>query len=252
MIGLTDIKKYLGIDSGNEILDSTENALRDRLTSPFYGYFIIAWLLVNWRIVYAAFFINQAILMQKTGLMRNEYLQSIIPSHSTLAWWLNFLLLPFILTCLAFWVFPVFTRRFFRKSISNKLVLKGIEIHEISKVTIAQTDLVQQKTTLLKEEAKKAKEEKETLESAPEIIWQKDFDIFAKTRYYKSFDSIINSVYQRNGISNNIDKDLLVYADSNGVVEIKTLGGYNRVSFTPKGRFFLKKYSELKGTQDTF
>ncbi len=126
-----NIKSVLG--ASNEFLDSAEIALNERITSPFYGYFVVAWLLFNWRLLYDAFFVDQEILYKKTGLLRSEYLNSLFPNPLSVEFVAHSLVFPLLLTILFFWIFPYGTRIFYRKSIKNQIELKIIELQETQK-----------------------------------------------------------------------------------------------------------------------
>lgn len=244
--------EFFGVGQGNEVFDSTELALKDRLSSPFYGYFILFWSLINWRIIYAALFIDQDILLKKTGLMRNQYIDAITPNwHQFMFWW-TFFIAPVLLMFFAFWVMPYATRLFFRKNLKNGFALKIIELTETTKATQAKSNLVQQETALIKSEIKKAQEEKKAEEETPEVVWEREFRTFRHSRFFKKFKQIIDVVYEYRGRmspaqpGSQVERDVLVYTDSNGLVILKPIDfGGTEIQLTDKGKYFVKKFSEL-------
>lgn len=242
------LKDFLGIGGGNELIDSTKLALEDRIASPFYGYFLISWILINWKLIYVAFFIDQGILFEKTGLLRNQYLDSLALPNI----WIHFFIEPFLITILLFWVFPYATRIFFTKNIRNKITLKVIELRETSRSTKAKTELVQEETSLLKEEIEKAHEQKKAETETPEIIWDKEFKKFQSSKLFKEFNQIVDSIYEYQGYVTydtfTINKDILVYADSNGLINLSS--DNRRIELTKKGKHFLKKFSELNANYE--
>lgn len=250
------IKDFLG--GSNEFVESATIAAEDRITSPFYGYFLISWFLVNWRLPYAAFFVDEEKLFERSGLLRNEYLDLLTPAHSiypfnvSATFVLHFFVYPFILTLFFFWVSPLVTRHFFRKNIRNKKQLKVIELQESREIKEKELEIEKQKTAIVEERVERAKTASET----PEVIWFQDFEIFKESKLFDKFQQIIDSVYKHGGRIRSrteesvrvfeIDNDLLVYADSNELIEIDQVT--RKITLRDKGRFFVKKYSELKNT----
>lgn len=244
------LKDALGIGEDNDVYDSTRIALAERATSPFYGYFLISWLLINWQLVYAAFFIDQSILQDSLGLLRIEYLRELIPPSSGYVFWLHFFVFPFIVTIFAFWVFPYMTRVFYRKSINNQIQLKRIELQETSRATKEKTDLAKEETALIKQSVQKVRAEKKAKTDAPEVLWERDFQSFKTSPLYSKFDFIIRSIYERNGdiiVESaftgpplfQIPKDILAYAHTNDLVTMDKIKG--KIELTAKGKFFVKK-----------
>ncbi len=247
---IKSIKDFFGEE--NELVTSTNDAIQERISSPFYGYFLFTWLLTNWKLVYAAFFLNQEEVFIKTGLLRNEYLETLFPKNWEI--FLNFVLIPIFLTFLIFWVFPYGTRLFFRKNIKNKKALKIIELQESQKEKKEEKELVQQETALIKEEIEKAKEEKKAAEENPEILWERDFKAFQKLALFRKFKQILDAIYENDGQTKahynsltqsydfKVDTDILIYSDTNGLI---SLGQGAGIALTKKGRFFAQRHSEL-------
>ena len=60
---------------GNEIVDSFKSDLRERMTSPVYGIFIISWLALHWKFIFTMFFVSEDKILEKTFLLKHEYLE---------------------------------------------------------------------------------------------------------------------------------------------------------------------------------
>jgi len=248
-----DVSKLLG--DKNEVVQSTGEALEERITSPFYGYFLLSWVLYNWYFLYVALFVDQELIFQQTSLLRNEYLLSFFANFSLFKILIQFFFAPLLLTILFFWFFPFVTRPFFRKNLRNKKVLKLIELEENQEEVKKEIELVQSQTELLKEEAEKAKEVKKASKEDPTIVWEIEFEEFKKNKYlYEKFSQIVEAVYIHNGETTvphqyfpeqnsfQVEKDILAFVDSNELV--KLIKG--NISLTNKGKYFVKKYSELQ------
>jgi hypothetical protein len=233
------------IGEKHEITESIREALEDRVVSPFYGYFIVSWLLVNWNYIYVALFTSSESILQQKNLLRDEYLfQEVLPSHLIeLTYWLDFFVLPFILTFVAFWFMPLVTRIFFRQHIKNKIINEGIRAEEMAAEINAEE-------RVLEAEVSKAKVEHEAEQTDPKILWQKHFQNFKQHKVFSKFDKLIKHFYEYNGFiayndnwtESRLDQDILVYSDVNGLIEIDE----NTFILTQKGKAFVKYYSDEK------
>lgn len=248
---LNNLKEFFG--ETNEVVQSTQIAVSDRLSSPFYGYFIIAWIVTNWHFLYISFFIDQEKLFEKTGLLRNEYLFSILPQYQELQFWWKFFILPLALTILFFWVFPYGTRVFYRKSIRNQKALQIIELQENREKTVAEKKLVKEEKSLIKEEVARAKEEKRAAKETPEIIWEKEVETLSMD--YNStaaIKNVIKAIYETEGnfvTSGGIMTDWqtrilpqhLARVDVLGLINISS---NNKLSLTNKGKYVVRRLQD--------
>ncbi|KKT74217.1 MAG: hypothetical protein UW71_C0031G0002 [Parcubacteria group bacterium GW2011_GWB1_44_7] len=91
--------------NGNEILGSIHEAIKERFFSPFYGTFIISWLIFHWKFVYTAFFVSEEKIWESAGLLKNDYLSETFFDFSSLHFYISWIL-PFVLTYLIIWRFP--------------------------------------------------------------------------------------------------------------------------------------------------
>lgn len=239
------LRKVIG--EKHEVPESIREALKDRVTSPFYGYFIISWLLVNWNYLYTALFVGGEEILERESLLRDEYLlQEVLPVHyKSWTYWIDFLILPFVITCVVFWFMPFLTRIFLRQHIRNKIKNEKIRNKELEAE-------IKSETKVLQAEVEQAKVEKEAEKISPELNWKRDYNMFKSSNLYKSFDRLIDSVYKYNGLIStggwdagtgnwefSIPQDLLVYIDINGIVTKKG----NKIELTPKGREFIRLYT---------
>lgn len=242
-----DLKDILGLSDGNELVASAEIALSERIASPFYGYFLISWLIINWKIIYVAFFLDQQYLFEKTGLLRNEYLQTIIPPFGPQYLW-QFLLEPTILAWAILWLFPYGTRVFYRKSLRNKKALKVIELRELRKEQQQRVELTKTETELFESELEKKRIEKVAASESPELLWENEYKEFEKSYLYGKFREIIESIYKHSGYVSYVNEkyistDMLAFADTRDLIQFVE-GSSNQIKLTPKGKFFASKFLE--------
>lgn len=235
------LKEFVGISDQNELLASAEMALSDRLASPFYGYFIISWLLVNWSLVYAALFINQEILFDKTGLLRTEYVTLFIPNVSSTDFWLQFIIGPIALSIIAIFFAPYGTRVFYRQSVRNRVALKVIELQELRQERKEEVALAKDETALIKSELDRAKIEREAARENPEVLWEQEFKKFLKNlpEVFKLPD--LQQYAYANTYLSDSQKQRLAYLHLIGLINFYDP---HHVELTEKGKFFLRRYIE--------
>jgi len=233
---ITDSFKSI-IGEKHEVTEAIREALEDRVVSPFYGYFIISWLLVNWDYIYIALFVNTEFIYQKTGLLRNEYLfQEILPTHLVgWSYWLDFLIIPFIFTCVAFYIMPFLTRKFYRQHIRNKIKNEQIRADEMEAEIKAETKV-------LKAEVEQAEVKEKAAKTTPEVLWRNEYSKFKDNPLHKIFDTLIEHYYEHNALiatnTKRIRNDLLVYCDVNKLITID----HEYFELTEKGKEFVKLY----------
>lgn len=229
----------------NEFISSTQMALEERITSPFYGYFFVSWFLWNWQLFYVAFFLDQRNVFEKTGLLRNEYLISLFPDSYSFELLLHFFIGPLVLTVLFFWLFPYGTRLFFRKSIKNQKALRVIELQESQQETREEKSLVKAETALIKEKIEKAKEEKKAKDETPEVLWEEEFEnLFVNNRFeFSKLEKLQNYAYTTMYLADSQIKEISFFHIA-GLFEFAD--NKAKIILTNKGKFFLKRFVETK------
>jgi hypothetical protein len=237
------------LGTGNELVDSVSLSVEDRLTSPFYGYFITSWMIINWRLIYIAFFVRGEDIYKKTGLISNEYLFLNVPTFGTWTWLLHFFVYPFTVTLFIFWIMPFVTRPYFRKNIKNRKALKLIELNESREIKKGEKELVIAEKNLIKEEVDKAKQIKRASAETPEVLWEKEYLDFKNNPLYKEFKVVISHVFDSGGGGHQgLSVSMIAFLDLNN---LGTGNGYNKsVVLNQKGKFFAKKYLEDNPLED--
>lgn len=244
----------LGVSDSNEFVASAKLAMNDRLTSPFYGYFLISWLIINWRVVYSATLLDQQLLYEKTNLLRNEYVETLVPQLLTFDWFLQLFFGPFALTVLALWLFPYGTRIFYRKYIRNKVANKIIELQELREEKRQETALAKQEVDLLETTIKRAKVEKKAEKESPEVVWEKEYENFKRLTAWSQFPRLIDAIYEHSGLVVDNDgfggffkvpREILALSHTSGLVDFDS--SKEKIYLTDKGKFFVRKFSEEEG-----
>ena len=85
----------------NDIKNSINKILHERLTSPFYGTLVLSWLIWNWRILYLTFFVSE-------DKIHTDKISYITSNFSELKF---IVFLPLISTIILITIFPFITNR---------------------------------------------------------------------------------------------------------------------------------------------
>lgn len=105
---------------------SISAVLYERLTSPFYGAFIVSWLVSNWQIVYLTLFVDEKTLL---GISKIDFIVSNYYDWNYLIWWplgsslVLVTLFPFV-TLAIYWVTLWFRSQ--RLAVKNKAEEKSL------------------------------------------------------------------------------------------------------------------------------
>lgn len=95
----------------NDIKKSLNNILNERITSPFFGTFAISWIIWNWKILYATFFISESKLEEDkiTYIVENFSDINYLITYPFISTVILIVLVPFI-TNGAYWVSLLFNQ----------------------------------------------------------------------------------------------------------------------------------------------
>lgn len=151
-----------------ETISNFATSLRDRTRSPFYGAFILAWLITNWRIVVAVFFFEQEDLSGNNLVDFIE--QNYINVWNCLLWPLLYGVIVYIV--IIPWVdyFAMWYTEWVRQE-KKKRKLKVQELYPVSgKTYVELLTRMEKQSQLVVEFESKAKEAAETIKQRNEEI----------------------------------------------------------------------------------
>lgn len=240
----------------SELKKSISAILYERLTGPFYGTLIISWLIWNWKVVYATFFVSEDKLSESriqyvSNLLTNKDFVFYYPIISTI---ILILVVPFIANG-AYWVSLKFDnwKRNKRNTIENKQLLSVEESIALREIIVQQEDRLAQiiqgkdkeisqlKALVNMSKKTKPKEAVSLIKNTqkPEIEkfieeYKEISKKFIFTNYIKRISEVVNSGYSITNISN----DAVSFFVANDLIE-KSGSVYR---FTEKGKYFLKLY----------
>lgn len=239
-----------------EIFDSIISHYRTRLNSPVYGIFAFWWIALHWEFFYTLLFVDQNAILDKTGLLKNEYLVREFYSYQYGIFWIEFVLklsLAVVLTGLMIWVLPrwVILPVYSRTQADRTRKLEPQYAYEEKKEEIL-LRLERNKAAIKKEEANQAVQaakvvanEAKIKKNDPTLQWSDEYESFKKIPLFSYFREIIESLYEHNGDIDvphkfRLDRDILAYADANELVDYHT--NEETISIKPKGRYFVSRF----------
>ena len=65
-----------------ELKNGIENGIDKILSSPFYGYFLISWSLVNWKLLYITTFVSNESIIQQEKMLKIDYVVKLFFSQN--------------------------------------------------------------------------------------------------------------------------------------------------------------------------
>jgi hypothetical protein len=114
------------IDTAKEVGEDISETLKERLFSPVYFYFIIAWLITNWQFIFSLFALDQKYLR----ILKVDYLTGFYQFDS----WINaiislskLLIVPAISTWVVVWYLSIWAEEFYKKTYQSKMNKEAIK-----------------------------------------------------------------------------------------------------------------------------
>lgn len=176
-------------------------SFKEKISSSFFRYFTISWILWNYKFVYFIFFQNQEVFFRVHEITKFDYLISNVFFYET--WYISILLclvLPILSTLFFIYIFPKYNKLFLIKYIKNsneefdekqkrrkKIKLWDLEIAKIS------LEEIEAENKIIEEEVKQKEVIKEK-EINQFDDWKKEYEDFNKKEVFNIFNEIISLI----------------------------------------------------------
>lgn len=110
----------------NTIKDTIKNSvevIKERLFSPMYFYFILAWLITNWKFVYTMLCTSEETIWKEKRILKIDFLQKMYSLEDwNILWSLaKLFFIPAISAVVIVWVLSSFAEKFYEKHEEHKL-----------------------------------------------------------------------------------------------------------------------------------
>ncbi|MGW8184930.1 MAG: hypothetical protein ACWGHO_02360 [Candidatus Moraniibacteriota bacterium] len=124
-------------DIAKNLVEDIKEVFKERVFSPMYFYFIIAWVIANWSFVYVLLFTDEGVIINSEKVLKIDYLRNFY-NFSTLAdiYWslLELFIVPGIAAFAAAWWLSRLSEKFYKKheehKQENRMILRGLEYAE--------------------------------------------------------------------------------------------------------------------------
>lgn len=124
-------------DEFNKIKEDLKEVISERFYSPMYFYFIIAWIVTNWKFVYVLLFANQENVFNEEGISKISLLSQLYSFDSLLnisVSVLHLVIIPATFSFVAVWLLSIWSEKFFKKYETHKqnkrVIQREIEYRE--------------------------------------------------------------------------------------------------------------------------
>lgn len=234
----------------SEFTDSIGEAIKRRVVSTTLMTYLFFWIVYHWQVLYVTLFVNQDLILQKFGMLKNEYVNTYFVTWDGWSTVLGYLI-PLVLTVLFVWPIPKYILiHAYRQEQRHKVDRRKVRIEEEEKILVKKESLAKQTQKTLEAEIDTAKIEKEAAIEDPTILWKQDYDKFQRNGLNNILSDIATAVYTGQGktvrfysdearewVGAKLSKDTLAIADTNNLIVVKD----GRISLTEKGKFFMSQ-----------
>jgi hypothetical protein len=230
----------------------------EKAKSQIYGIFAFWIIIFHLPVIFTSLFVDQGLIYKQTGMLKNEYIRKTFFNFDhwqTWAWEVGFVIIAMTITYFMIWVLPkTIIARAYDRELEDHYNREHKKLNK-EKELDKKRNIVAEKQIQTAEKVESAAIKQEKAETFEEQQWKKEYEEFEKSQLSQNFDELIESLYSHSGsiaIYNNdpgqsfeLDRDLLAYADSNGLI------GYDRensrITPTNKGHYFIKRYQMSLG-----
>ena len=237
----------------NHFMDQILEYINKRAASTILVSFTVSWVICHAEPIFVTLFVNQELIMEKTGLLKNEYMeqQHLLGVHVNDCWWWARTILPFAMAYIYVWWLPKFViNPSYRKEVGYKYQRKRMKLEEEKKLAEEEQKLIKQVTKNEEAKVEWKKAEAKIAKIDPEAVWEEDYRKYINLESgFGSLAELKNTIYGRAGDIRNeygaivSPADFVMLWDTNGLVEFD-MSDRAMVELTAKGKFFLKKFSE--------
>ncbi len=230
------------------IIQMILDIISGRAKTRIYVTFVVWLLIMHCDVIFITLFQDQALIYQKTNLLKGEYILNYLSSSGTsvlIVVEVARILLATAITYLMIWVIPsLINEKSYRKELDAEYSLRKMKIKKDEELNRKEDAVADKKLSTLQKEEKVLTHRKR-IESSPEMVtWDEEFRVFSKLRRYAEFSKIIDCVYSYQGDPNRMvsgpNSELVGYLDAISAVNVKA----GKIEFTQKGKYFMSRYLE--------
>jgi len=119
-------------DTISGVAEHVVEITKERIFTPMYFYFLVAWVLTNWKFVFTLFFVEESTIIQNQHTLKVDYLSNMYNFDLMSA--SHLLLIPFVFSYLAVWWFSKISENFYQRyeehQMNKRVIKRGIDYKE--------------------------------------------------------------------------------------------------------------------------
>ena len=237
------------------LFDFFSGKAKTRIYTTFLGWFLI----FHIDILFIAIFTDQAIIYEKSGALKGEYVWSYMTYFGVWSIGIEIIriILALAMTYLMIWVIPrLLSERSYEKELEVEYILRKMKVKKEEELNRKEERVVKKQLENIKAEKQVVVERAKLDETPEQVKWDSEFDRFVNLNNgIDTLHEISNTVYAEGGnlyqykdvngwsaTPTGVQPNNLATADTNGLVTFSDKG--KMLSLTDKGRYFLKKINE--------
>lgn len=233
----------------DELLKSFAEAIKKRTASSALGTYAFFWGVYHWQGIYTTFFVDQQLIVEKYGLLKNEYVDRYFFGWHSWDDWSFYLgyAVPVILVVIFIWLIPKFILiHAYKEEQKYKVDKRIVRFDEEKRIREKEKEVAASAKEALQAEIEVSDKRRTIERSDPTILWDKEYQEFERDPAFSSFNFIIESVYEYAGRTQfrdfRVPSGALAVAHSRGLIEIKQESRGTVIELTEKGKYFVGKY----------
>lgn len=234
-------------------MDQILNYFKRRANSTVLVAYSVFWAVLHWDGLCVLLFVDQDLIMEKYGLLKNEYLSQQffgLPASNCPCDWILAIakfIIPFVLAYLYVWWLPkIVTNPCYRKETEYKTERRVIKMRADRKVSEEEERMTRAKTKNLEALTALAVARQENKQKDPEEAWQEEYNGFKSDnkRWRNILFELSRVLYVERGDTTGMSSNVLSVCDTNSLISFDDDRQY--ISLTEKGKFFLKEYNKAR------
>lgn len=238
-------------------MESFLEYIKQRSVSTYLVSYTVFWAIYHWEGVYTTLFTSQDFIMDRYGLLKNEYVHRFFFGilQDNFWSWIGGIIVPGVLAFIYVYFLPkILINPLYKKEIKYKVDREEMKIKEEKRLVVEERKKVEEQVrgTDARIELDKKRVEIEKID--PEVKWERDYRgsvddnagvVFGaltelRTVIY-TFDGYIEDGEGKRIIS----EDSLMFCDVNELIKIShNQFDRSNVILTEKGKYFLKEFAK--------
>ena len=237
------------------IMNSFLEYIRQRSVSTLLVSYSVFWAVCHWEGIYASVFTGQEYIMEKYGMLKNEYVHEyFFGINWDNPWpWLAGLVIPAILACLYVWVLPKYVfNPSYKREIGFRVDRQAMKINEERRLISVEMEKTEEMSESIAAEIELEKSKIEASKVNPELKWRDEYREFAgddTTSAFAILDNLMTVIYTHDGRLSDgygnrfISEDALMMCDAYGLSNFDS-NSRSRIYLTDKGKYFLRQFAK--------